>query len=604
LFFPAADTVAVSTAGVERLRVDSSGNVGIGTTSPATQLDLAANNTAGTALNVLRFTDTDLSVTAPQELGKIEFYSADNSAPGAGVKASITGIAEVGNPGGGIAFSTDLLTGTPIERMRIDRNGNVGIGTTTPTSIVDVYSATPTFNFRGDAATNITSTRSSNNSGGPNVNFIKARGTTASQTAVASSDYMGFLNFAAYGGATNRTIAQIYAQVSTYTSDTDISSSINFTTTPTGSITPQDRMRIDASGNVGIGTTSPNGLLELSSGAPSLYFRETDQALDEKMWRLAPAGSTLFLQAVSDDNLTAVDAYAISRTGTAINFQLWKTGGSERMRITSAGNVGIGTVSPSEKLSVDGNITMPAATTEDRFLEIGTGRTGNGNSYIDFVTDATYTDFGLRIIRGNSGANSTSLITHRGTGGLILNAFDSSFIYLQTSNTVRFVVGSAGQWGIGGATYGTAGQAFVSGGAGVAPSWTSVGTFTTVTASTSILSTGAGGIGYATGAGVAVTQLTSRTTTTPTTGAKTTGAVTLFTAAAVVGTYFTFTVPNTAIAATDTVVLTVRSATNTYVAFCAFITAATSFTITMASVAGVASDTPIVNFAIIKGVSA
>lgn len=127
---------------------------------------------------------------------------------------------------------------------------------------------------------------------------------------------------------------------------------------------------------------------------------------------------------------------------------------------------------------------------------------------------------------------------------------------------------------------------------------------TTVTATTSVLSSGSGGIGYSTGAGVAVTQLTSRTTTTPTTGAKTSGAVTLFTAAAVVNTYFNFTVPNTAIAVTDTVSLSVRGATNTYVAFVTSIVAGTSFMVTMASVAGTASDTPIVNFNIIKGVSA
>jgi hypothetical protein len=50
--------------------------------------------------------------------------------------------------------------------------------------------------------------------------------------------------------------------------------------------------------------------------------------------------------------------------------------------------------------------------------------------------------------------------------------------------------------------------------------------------------------------------------------------------------------------------VSVRGATNTYVAFVSAITAATSFQITMASVAGTASDTPIVNFTIIKGVSA
>ena len=127
---------------------------------------------------------------------------------------------------------------------------------------------------------------------------------------------------------------------------------------------------------------------------------------------------------------------------------------------------------------------------------------------------------------------------------------------------------------------------------------------TTVAATTSVLSSGSGGVGYSTGAGVAVTQLTSRTTTTPTTGAKTSGAITLFTTTAVVGTYFSFTVPNTGIAATDTVLVTVRGATNTYVASVSAITAGTSFQVTMASVAGTASDTPIVNFTIIKGVAA
>jgi hypothetical protein len=120
----------------------------------------------------------------------------------------------------------------------------------------------------------------------------------------------------------------------------------------------------------------------------------------------------------------------------------------------------------------------------------------------------------------------------------------------------------------------------------------------------SILSSGTGGVGYATGAGAAVTQGTSRTTSPPTTGADPCGAITLFTAAPVVGTYFSFTVPNTGIDVTDNVVLSVRGGSNTYVANCSQIIAATSFRVTMVSVAGIASDTPIVNYAIIKGVSA
>jgi hypothetical protein len=114
----------------------------------------------------------------------------------------------------------------------------------------------------------------------------------------------------------------------------------------------------------------------------------------------------------------------------------------------------------------------------------------------------------------------------------------------------------------------------------------------------SLLSTGQGGVGYATGAGGTITQITSRTT--AVTLNKITGAITLFAAAPVVGTWFSFVVTNSSVAANDTVSLSVKSATNTYVALISTV-AVGSFQISMMSVAGTASDSPVLNFNVIKG---
>jgi hypothetical protein len=118
-----------------------------------------------------------------------------------------------------------------------------------------------------------------------------------------------------------------------------------------------------------------------------------------------------------------------------------------------------------------------------------------------------------------------------------------------------------------------------------------------------VLVTGTGttaGFGYGTGAGGTVTQGTSRTTSV--TLNKATGAITLFTAAptAGLGGATTFTVNNSTVAATDTVIVNVKSSTNTYLAFVSAV-ASTSFQISLISLTGTASDTPVINFAVIKG---
>ena len=235
-------------------------------------------------------------------------------------------------------------------------------------------------------------------------------------------------------------------------------------------------------------------------------------------------------------------------------------------------------------------------------LGVGNGGTGQASNLTQYgVVYGTSTT-----AMATSAAGTSSQVLHGNASGA--PTWGAVALATEVSGTLAVTNGGTGvttSTGSGSVVLGT-GPTITSGvySGTVGASSPSTGAFTTVTASTSVLSSGTGGVGYSTGAGVAVTQLTSRTTAPPTTGVSKSGAVTLFTTTAVVGTYFSFTVPNTGIAVTDTVVLSVRGATNTYVAFVSAITAATSFQVTMASVAGTASDTPIVNFTIIKGVSA
>lgn len=124
-------------------------------------------------------------------------------------------------------------------------------------------------------------------------------------------------------------------------------------------------------------------------------------------------------------------------------------------------------------------------------------------------------------------------------------------------------------------------------------------TGTSLAVTGSVLSTGSTGVGYATGAGGAVTQLTSRATTV--TINKISGAITLF-AAAGSASFAGFSVINSTVAATDVVVVSVKSSTNSYSVYVTSI-AAGSFAISFQSVSGTASDSPVINFVVIKGVA-
>lgn len=125
---------------------------------------------------------------------------------------------------------------------------------------------------------------------------------------------------------------------------------------------------------------------------------------------------------------------------------------------------------------------------------------------------------------------------------------------------------------------------------------------TSIASSGAVTSSAVSGIGYAAGAGGAVTQLTSRTT--GVTLNKASGAITLFSTTTTAGQVTTFTVTNSSVVATDTINLGVKSGTGVYLALVTAVGGGT-FNISVHTPAAVGTaEAPVINFALVKAVAA
>jgi len=137
IFFPAADTIAFSEGGVESMRIDSSGNVGIGTNSPTAKLDVVG--ASGASIIYSRVTGTTSADSAQMQCvnGSVIFQAYAYSS---GAEVAVGSASN--HP---LTFRTNAT-----ERMRIDSSGNVGIGTNAPTQKLNVRGGRSVFQANSD----------------------------------------------------------------------------------------------------------------------------------------------------------------------------------------------------------------------------------------------------------------------------------------------------------------------------------------------------------------------------------------------------------------------------------------------------------------------
>ena len=146
-----------------------------------------------------------------------------------------------------------------IEIMRINSAGNVGIGTTSPTSLLNLYSATSSIlTVAGDSATGVIASRASNDATSSALNLRKARGTQSAPLIASANDVAGNLNYSAYDGSGFVDVAQLQGGVDAPLGANDVSGYFRVLTRPTGTLSSlTERMRITATGLVGIGIATP-----------------------------------------------------------------------------------------------------------------------------------------------------------------------------------------------------------------------------------------------------------------------------------------------------------------------------------------------------------
>ncbi len=358
-FYRAANPtqIGIVIGGAEKIRINNSGNVGIGTATIANKLDVSGsasigygNNTAAPSngLAVLG----SVGIGAPSAPGTLSVSGPYSNTVGSRKAIEILSNAtnewwSFGLDASGYLM-VDKVNGTPANVMAITTGGRVGIGSTAPIRSLDVV---------GDINT---PTSQAYTIGG--FNILYGNGTSNS----------------AYSGTTEFKIVK------------------NDGSTPYVTV-------LNSSGNVGIGSTSPGALLDVNGG----HIRVTNAGNTYTYINSAPTSEAALV--LQNGSTTRAMIYADGNDSNKLKIAL-PNDGTPLVTIQPNGNVGIGNTSPAQLL------TLGSAT--DTFMQFNTGGAAKGLLGVsatanNLITGMAAGDFGVRSQGAASSSPQTAAPRHR-----------------------------------------------------------------------------------------------------------------------------------------------------------------------------------------------
>ncbi|CAB4131860.1 Intramolecular chaperone auto-processing domain containing protein [uncultured Caudovirales phage] len=397
------------TSGSEKLRIaaDTTGTYTFGGTAPRITGD--TNNATVSSRLFFQSSTTNGSTSfgvLPNGTSLVSGYQAYNNsdptnaafaqlATSAGTEVRLTS----GISGTGTYLPMTFYTGGS-ERMRLDTSGNLGIGTASSTAKLSVNGGTSTSQIRWEVN---------------NAAYVQEVSTNAAQNA-----YVYKMQDASYY---------------------------------TWKISGTEQMRIDSSGNVGIGTSSfslsntGRGLLEINGSSDSIIG-----------WKYGGtvAGYIQGQAAAFVINSSSTLPLYLTAGGTTQSI-VFQTNATERMRIDSSGNVGIGTSSPTYKVDVAGsvnsntsvNVNNTGTTANILFASSGqTGTTVRSNTVARIQSTAAGRDVNLQFSDNVSNAAEVGML--------------SGALYFATAGAERMRIDSSGNVGIGTSSPSTYGKFVIS----------------------------------------------------------------------------------------------------------------------------------------------